>query len=297
MLTEDYSDVSKNFAPAELVWHYTGFRGLEGILSGKIWASSASYLNDTQEFRYAIDIALEVLQEESEQTSSSPLKFNSELMRFLQGVDSKQAFVTSFSKKRDDLSQWRAYGGKGPSFAVGFNARALAEKCKGSRFDFVRVVYGESAIREAFQEDLRRVRDGQEQAIKDDPSPTTEEFKLISSLMALGEQAKHESFRDEDEWRLVRRVAAISLEPQLSLKFRESGSLVVPYVEVPLHTPLEKDPVLDRTCPQTVESPIAAVDVGPSPHPDALIHSVMEMSRRKGLKIPVRSSATPFRNW
>jgi hypothetical protein len=39
------------------VSHYTGFQGLEGILNGRIWASSMAYLNDTQEFSHGLGVA------------------------------------------------------------------------------------------------------------------------------------------------------------------------------------------------------------------------------------------------
>lgn len=307
MLTEDYSDVAKNFAPGKLVWHYTGFRGLEGILNGNIWASSAYFLNDMQEFRYAVDVALDVLKEENGQRPGEFSADTLSVVEFFRSVDAKSAFVTSFSRKRDDLSQWRAYGGRGPSFAVGFDPRALSNVCAETRFDFVRVVYGRSAIRDVFHEELSRIRENQRRSVEevrtvvDDENQqlpyTTADFEIIAALMALAAQAKHESFRDEDEWRLVRRISVISEKPRFELKFRESGSLVVPYVEVPLHKPLVKDPTLEKGLPQKVESPIVAVDIGPSPHPEALVHAVEEMTLRKGLKVPVTRSATPFRNW
>jgi hypothetical protein len=108
MLTEQYSDIAKNFSPRDAVWHYTGFRGLEGILNGNIWASSAFFLNDMQEFRYAIDIALEVLKEEDEQNPGELVVDTTNLANFFRGdVDARSVFLTSFSTKRDDLSLWR----------------------------------------------------------------------------------------------------------------------------------------------------------------------------------------------
>ncbi len=48
--------------PDALLWHYTDFKGLNGILAGTIWASSVMYLNDTREYIHGLEIALEVLQ-------------------------------------------------------------------------------------------------------------------------------------------------------------------------------------------------------------------------------------------
>jgi hypothetical protein len=203
------------------------------------------------------------------------------------------------------LSQWRAYGGSGPSFAIGFDPQKLAAKGKESRFDLVRVVYGRAAVEEAFRSDLARHRE----AFQEYAESSSEEqessflhhtslgFEVISSLMPLAEQCKHESFKDEEEWRLVRRIPVIAQAPRLPLRFRASGSLVVPYVEIPLHNPLERDPTTARGLPTHIDTPIAAIHIGPSPHPDALEYAVGEMAARKGIAVEVKRPATPFRNW
>ena len=305
MTTEEYSAIRENFRPRELLWHYTGFKGLEGILNGTIWASSAFFLNDVQEFRYAVDIAMEVLQQER---AEHPGEFDEaalSIIDFFRGVDGKSSFVTSFSKKGDDLSQWRGYGGGGPSFAIGFDPRQLSAKAGESKFDLVRVVYGRAALEEAFRADLHRLRENfqrfvelpEEDAESDPLRYTTLGFEIIAALMPLAAQCKHESFENEDEWRLVRRIAVIDRPPRLPLKFRVSGSLVVPYVEIPLHEPLQENSATKQGPRLRVESPVVAINIGPSPHPDALEHAIGEMAALKGLSLKVGRSTTPFRNW
>jgi hypothetical protein len=88
-------------------------------------------LNDTQEFRYAVDIALEVLDEER---AAHPGDFEETALTLVdsfKGMDSKSSFIASFSEKGDDLSQWRAYGGRSPSFAIGFDHDGLAAPREG----------------------------------------------------------------------------------------------------------------------------------------------------------------------
>jgi hypothetical protein len=55
---------SEELGPGRLLWHYTDFAGLNGIVNGTMWASNLRFLNDTQEFRYAVEIAMKVLSEE-----------------------------------------------------------------------------------------------------------------------------------------------------------------------------------------------------------------------------------------
>jgi hypothetical protein len=109
---------------------------------------------------------------------------------------------------------------------------------------------------------------------------------------------KHQKFEDEQEWRLTRFAPYASLTPafrtETPLHFRQSGSLVVPYIEFPLHKPTA--PASAEDLP--VSTPIKFVAVGPSPHPDLLREAVKEMVENAGLSsVKVTSSGVPFRNW
>ena len=66
MISDDFDDTPQAARIPAIVWHYTGFNGLQGMLNGKIWASSAAYLNDTEEFRHTIGIALQILEQNRE---------------------------------------------------------------------------------------------------------------------------------------------------------------------------------------------------------------------------------------
>jgi hypothetical protein len=48
----------------------------------------------------------------------------------------------------------------------------------------------------------------------------------------------------------------------------------------------------------TIESPVAAITIGPSPHPDELLYAVEEMTARIGLpSVRIEPSSVPYRNW
>ncbi len=46
MQPDDYA--SKTLEPGQLLWHFTDFAGLDGIVKGTIWASSLVYVNDSR---------------------------------------------------------------------------------------------------------------------------------------------------------------------------------------------------------------------------------------------------------
>ena len=117
-----------------ILWHYTSGDALLGIIkSHSIWATQLQCLNDNSEYRYPFSLLAEVLDlrpgrtevfQENERSFLSYLgKRFREPPRFY-----GDCFVTCFSGRADDLSQWRAYGGpQGENgYAIGFDAHALA---------------------------------------------------------------------------------------------------------------------------------------------------------------------------
>jgi hypothetical protein len=85
-------------------------------------------------------------------------------------------------------------------------------------------------------------------------------------------------------------------QPRLWRRYRLSGSLVVPYISMPLHSLPRQRLVYEDG--ENVQSPMRAVTVGPSPHMDHLKYAVEDMVSRNGLAlIDVRKSSVPFRNW
>jgi hypothetical protein len=69
----------------------------------------------------------------------------------------------------------------------------------------------------------------------------------------------------------------------------------VPYLEIPLHDSITEEEVFKTG--ELVDSPLAEIIIGPSPHPEELFHAVGEMTARKGITVNLRNSEVPFRNW
>lgn len=297
----DYA--SKNLAPGKLLWHYTrDFVGLTGIIGGAIWASSIRYLNDTEEFRYGVSVALDTLQELFDDNEHTKKLWISLANALLVRYTPDDVFTISFSTQEDDLTQWRAYSRAGPSFSVGFDPRKLEQHAIGYLFELHEVKYEKRLIAADVKQDLKQEVDAINATLREQEvtiSPTefarTQTPGLMTQILLLAPRYKHPKFSAEKEWRLIRWMPVISRRPRLPRQFRLSASLVVPYIAMPLHTPLREAAVFDDG--ESVESPISAVTIGPSPHPDQLKFAIGDMTSRCGLTVDVKSSEVPFRNW
>jgi hypothetical protein len=296
---------TRELEPGALLWHYTDFKGLEGILAGTIWASSLPYLNDTEEFRHGAEIALEVLQNEltlalgaSDAVYANAI--NDQLRAFFANLlQPSDVFIAALSKKQDDISQWRAYGGdRGPLFSIGFDPKSLEIRAQQSAFDLEEVKYRRPHIVAELRLAIRPTIDNIIESLRErtgGPQCVSQwAAKFAGELLVLIPRYKNPKFSDEEEWRLIRRPV-LTGRPRLKLLFRQSGSLVVPYLAMPLHTPATEEDVFAKGA--MIESPTAAIIIGPSPHPDQLRYAVGEMVARIGLAPKVELSCVPFRNW
>jgi len=129
--------------------HYTTAGGLHGILeNNKLWATHAAYLNDSQEFKFGMQVVVEEMKKlatnpppelmEGWDPTLSPeaikvLINGASLVLALQFAAKSMflrtnagPFVSCLSAERDQLSQWRGYG-IGGGYAIRFDPRALRD--------------------------------------------------------------------------------------------------------------------------------------------------------------------------
>ena len=273
-------------------------------MNGNLWASSVAFLNDSQEFSYAINVAREVLTEddmEAEIKSSydTSLDTAAEMLNDIFALeDGTNVFASSFSTKLDDLSQWRAYGGTGPSMSIGFSASRLKTVAASVGFELVRVEYDREEIAAEFRTILRNYyRSVAHCSSGTKPHALRQiEFSMnvVIPLVELAARSKDASFMAEEEWRLVGKFGPpTTSKPKLPFQFRQSGSLVVPYVEIPL----QRDGAIPVSEGRPGQSVINTVVIGPTPHPKQLKHAVEQMVNDKAEHIEVDISQVPFRNW
>ena len=101
-----------------IVYHYTSADGIAGIISNhEIWMSNTAFMNDTTELR--------TLQDERNILKDNDFT-NKYMRRAWHDMQKSRSFepnyyMASFSRVKDMLEQWRAYG----SFCIGFDSKKL----------------------------------------------------------------------------------------------------------------------------------------------------------------------------
>lgn len=125
------------------LYHYTTMSGLKGIVeSGSIHATNIRFLNDSQEFDFGLDyLKKAILSNEIDSlVEIIPLTEDMSLLDHLillrinyilscfrdDPSRSSEYFVTSFSRKPDVLSQWRAYGKEKVGYSIKFDSASLS---------------------------------------------------------------------------------------------------------------------------------------------------------------------------
>jgi hypothetical protein len=286
--------VSKKFP--SLLWHYTTFNGLNGIVAGgQLIASSLAYLNDTAEFLYTIQPLLAHL--ETAGVSLNDLArglfpSNVESMvkiMFEKHVRGDSFYVTCFSKEPDDLSQWRSYTPHPPGFAIGFEPDELIPLANSHHFAAAECKYPkEDELRAEVLAAYENAIKGMDEDKSKLPIPVTDELresfiekwaiKVVTAVMHLAPQRKHPKFAAEKEVRLL------AMAPLGEIEYRQSGSLLVPYIRFPAR-------------PKKGPSTIKAVIVSPCPHQDAVIAVTRQMCLQHHVHAEVLASEVPYRNW
>lgn len=105
---------------------------------------------------------------------------------------------------------------------------------------------------------------------------------LVAYLNRYAPILKHESFKEEREWRIISRPLMCGLE---RFEYRAGTSMLIPYFRIALAP--EKEPLQ-----------IEEIIVGPTPHSAQSRRSVQGLLSRLDLEATrVLNSTAPFRNW
>jgi hypothetical protein len=284
---------------APLLWHYTSFKGLHGIVvEGELIASSLAYLNDTAEFQYTVAAMLPLL--ESRWRALRDLLtglFFADLASMVgavfEHVRGQGTYVTCFSQERDDLSQWRSYTPQPPGFAIGFHPGELQALADSFAFRMQTCQYPRpDELLTEIQTGLTRALAGMDDEQGRLPIPTPEParqafierwvFRIVVEMSRLAERNKHPKFASEREVRLIHGPLLPSERERI--EYRQSGSLIVPYIRLPAR-------------PKEGPSLIKAILIGPCPHRNAVIEATQQMCNQHHVQATVTASEVPFRNW
>lgn len=288
------------------LYHYSDAGGLLGMLTSKsLWFSHIKYMNDADEWFYAMRLFDQVLHEYNG-AFRSPFDTVS-------GMPSLQDhFTFSFSEDKDSLSQWRGYCPNGGySFCIDdFFLDQMAqdygfafEKCiyeEDEQKEFIRTrIIGmnpEVLVKRRADEAAREARGEHvhfsiERAVYEITQKMVPKFYLLCLL-------KHPSFKEEREWRMVGSFIDNGKLRDL-MKLRSSRNMLIPYLDVPIPVVVDAPDEYHPERPRQARWRIKEIVVSPHPHQELAVAACK-------LGIPpylwnnidaVTASIIPYVNW
>ena len=277
----------------DTLYHYTSQDGFIGIMhSENIWCTKIHYLNDTTEFRLAIDLAREILDQRKRDATNNKyaekVKF---LLRKVNSIEHINVCVCSFSEEGDMISQWRAYCGRHSGYSLGFDTKTLRAIGDSARFTLAPCVYDPEVQTQLVRELIdTKLQEGFPMGgWEADPSKENtfialpQDHEFAYKLTALAPILKNEAFAEEREWRLI--SPAISVHDS-NFSFRSGLSMITPYFKLSLLTEGSLK-VLNK------------IIVGPTPHTEQALESVKSIFASKRLlqNTEIKASSIPYRNW
>jgi len=315
-LVKDIDD-HLNSAIPEVLWHYTSMQGFIGIIETKrVWATDIRHLNDRKEFEHGKDLIraqIDSLRIEPDDELGTQKLLIDILERDLDkgffNTPNEEIYVSSFSAKGDQLSQWRGYTPSGQGLSLGFDLSGMRPPPGSGLFSTIApCIYTDDAKHRIIRAAMASVRDaarlwqkrvdelyretllkGLECDHEKLPWEIRQPFHDAAICMGLGLKKmlilfKDESFSEETEWRFFG-VRPADARPEGFRRFlRVSGSRMIPTV----------DPLIAGAG----IFPLREVVVGPCPEQALQVEAVRKFLNWNGLDhVVVRTSKIPYRSW
>lgn len=277
------------------LFHYTTPTGLIGILnSGEIWATNIRFLNDFNELIEAFDIAKSLL-ESKLSGSDSKSKASDLLSNMINKIDSRSgkfyAYVCSFSKEDDSLSQWRAYCPPTGGYALGISSTYLKQLLENeNNWALGKCIYDDDIKKKIIDEVINNFLSTYKEKLKREQKDIGELNELLSvdfsiEIAKIGGFFKDEAFNRENEWRLL---APTILDDNPQIDFRVGISCIIPHYRFNLLP--ESTQLLNESI---------RIGIGPTPHMEtqakqAVQHLLITKWKIKG---EIYCSKVPFKAW
>jgi hypothetical protein len=274
----------------EPLFHYTTQKGLFGITCDKVmWATDILYLNDSTEFRYTLDLIQEEIAELKKSTPNDDIFY---LERIDDMADSRlrvfdspffRTFVCSFSRKPDELSQWRGYGNREGGFSIGVNFSKIANLISQQGFKLMQCNYERDQQKQIIRNKLKillgQLKEQTNYSPLDFGNPS--KSRLFSeTFLPLASIFKHPKFHEEDEWRVISPETIYNDE---KICYREGKSMIIPYM-------------LFKLADSENPLPISKVIIGPTPFRELSKSSIKSFLQSRGIRCDVINSEVPYRN-
>lgn len=271
--------------PPETLYHYTSQTGMLGIVENKeIWATHTQYMNDQREYLHALDLVEKEIRKRINSTADRDIRYQlDEMCQGIQGIESMNVCVCSFSAVRDSLPQWRTYGGSTSGYAIGVSGDFLSTIVERERFYLAPCLYKENDQLELVQAIVGLVlEENLERDRKQEKVYLPRGGNLCAYLHRYAPILKDKAFSVEEEWRIISHPLACTFE---RFSYRSGNSMIIPYYRIPLTT-------------ESGQINIKEVVVGPTPHIKQSVNSVHSFLVKHDLRdVEVIPSKVPYRNW
>lgn len=216
-----YNAFADRFSSDDIIYHYTSAEGLRGIVAdGEIWLTNTAFVNDTTECRAFWSLRTDdVLGSGSFPNKHVEERWKSSGKK--SPFEENIYYMASFSKAKNSLVQWRAYGG----FCIGFEASKLVR----AGFILCDCVYSESKIKEWV-----RAKSCIQQWYGDGLTDIQKDVAALALLFTASVKFKNAYYESEEEVRLVctsNYDPSIETDPPIHFRDHHMYGLRVPYVK------------------------------------------------------------------
>lgn len=230
-------------ASKKLGYHYCSVDTFMQIIENKtLWLSHSRTMNDKLECVYILDILKQVIEDVNYQDNSEKSILNEIEKSCKNNVD--YPYITSLSKNKDLLSQWRAYGDNGKGVAIGLDLSKIPHKDllgngdPASNIIIDEVCYKTKTIYSILKKMLETIPYLTDKYIERKPivEYICQFIKILSAF------TKNSTFSEEKEYRicyfpcyryLLKNLYKenVEIEQHLDLKFRTKNSEIISYFE------------------------------------------------------------------
>lgn len=197
--------------------HYTSIEVIKSILTEEqIWFSNPLYMNDLQELKYGVELAISLLHDEASaikekkslETYERILYLFMEFYEKFNDEDLLDIYVACFAEHQPEntdgvLSMWRGYGHQGGGAALVFNSSFVSENA-GLPIVISKVLYYSPQQREDTLKGL--IIEWRNLFLSHNVSEEQERIAvqfLFDSILIQSLTTKHWGFKEECEWRLI----------------------------------------------------------------------------------------------
>lgn len=269
------------------LYHYTNQDGLLGIIqSRKIWATNILYLNDSKEFKHSTQL---IKKEISSLFGSSKFNHKSfsvflDRSKILKDYD---VFVTSFSMKKDLLSQWRAYCPINDGYSIGFDYNKLRDNgFINNNALLLPCIYKQSDQDEIFKvlkkyilNELLKISETRDDKLNDRLELFSYQYTKI--FLSIASVIKEGSFSEEQEWRFIY-YNKKKRDDFLKINFRKGVSTLLPFVKIDI---TDKNNHL----------PLSEIVIGPNQYKNLAKESLLSLLKTENEKSKTSTSKISYR--